>query len=38
MIREARANLRKSSPVDFSQWASDIICAVAPQRLSQLEN
>ena len=38
MIREARANLRKSSPVDFSQWASDIICAVQPQRLSQLEN
>ncbi len=37
MIREARANLRKSSPVDFSQWANDIICATQPQRLSQLE-
>ncbi|WP_343313217.1 ubiquinol oxidase subunit II [Brucella sp. BE17] len=37
MIREARATLRKSSPVDFSQWANDVICAIAPQRLTQLE-
>lgn len=38
MIREARASLRKSSPIDFSQWANDIICTVQPPRLSQLEN
>lgn len=38
MIRAARAQLRKSSPVDFSQWANDIICTIAPQRVSQLQN
>lgn len=38
MVREARSNLRKSSPVDFSQWANDILCLTQPQRLTQLEN
>jgi len=38
MAQAARANLRKSSPVDFSLWANDIICAIQPQRLTQLEN
>lgn len=38
MAQAARANLRKSSPVDFSRWANDIICTIQPQRLSQLEN
>lgn len=36
MAREARAELRKSSPIDFSQWANDVICAIQPQRLSEL--
>lgn len=38
MVREARADLRKSSPVDFSQWANDILCLTQPQRMTQLEN
>ncbi|RAK33958.1 cytochrome bo3 quinol oxidase subunit 2 [Falsochrobactrum ovis] len=38
LVRDARADLRNSSPVDFSQWADDIICAIQPQRMSQLEN
>jgi len=37
-VREARSDLRKSSPVDFSQWANDILCLTQPQRMTQLEN
>ncbi len=37
MQRQARAALRRSAPVDFSRWADDVICAVRPERLTQLE-
>ncbi|MFC4626391.1 ubiquinol oxidase subunit II [Daeguia caeni] len=36
MARELRSTLRKSSPIDFSQWANDIICTIQPQRVSKL--
>lgn len=35
MARAARADLRKSSPIDMSLWADDIICQTAPVTLTQ---
>lgn len=38
MARAARANLRKSSPIDMSLWADDVICLTAPVNLSDADS
>ncbi|GAA0595976.1 ubiquinol oxidase subunit II [Paenochrobactrum glaciei] len=38
MARAARANLRKSSPIDMSLWADDVICLTAPVNLTEADS
>lgn len=38
MARAARANLRKSSPIDMSLWANDIICQTVPVTVSEAQD